>query len=51
MIKQSPLNPDLVRIEKIKEIIAERKKFKDLYILESIKNKEVEATYLEKIEE
>lgn len=42
-MKQNPLNPDKIRLEKVKEIVAERDKFKDLYISESIKNKEINA--------
>ena len=38
--KQNPLNPDNIRLEKIKDIKSERERYKDLYVSESIKNKE-----------
>lgn len=39
-IKQNPLNPNLIKKEKIKELIDERERFKNLYVSESIKNKD-----------
>lgn len=39
-LKQNPLNPDNIRVEKIKELMSERDRYKDLYVSESIKNKE-----------
>ncbi|CDW88015.1 inosine triphosphate pyrophosphatase-like [Stylonychia lemnae] len=39
-IKAKPLNPDNIRIEKIKELQEERERLKDLYMAESIKNRE-----------
>ena len=37
------MNPDNVRLEKIRELQEERERYKDLYIAESIKNKEFNA--------
>ena len=39
-IKSKPLNPDNIRVEKIKELQEERERLKDLYMAESIKNRE-----------
>lgn len=39
-IKAKPLNPDNVRLEKIKELQEDRDRLKDLYMAESIKNKD-----------
>jgi hypothetical protein len=38
--KANPLNPDNVRKERIKDLLSERDKYRDLYVSESIKNKE-----------
>lgn len=39
-IKSRPLNPDNIRLEKIEELKQDREKYKDLYMAESIKNRE-----------
>ena len=39
-LKENPLNPDNVRQEGLKELLDERDRYKDLYVSESIKNKE-----------
>ena len=45
-VKAKPLNPDNVRLEKIIELKDERERYKDLYVSESIKNKEFLAIQL-----
>jgi len=42
-MRENPLNPDKLKEEKVRELVAERDKYRDLYVSESIKNKDDES--------